>query len=70
MAFLCLTGRSVRHTWVLMGPDSNKCSSQAIKAYISMLAEWSGGGTHFFFSGRGVRRGLPKCGACELTFAS
>ena len=23
-----------------------------------------------FFSGRGVRPGFPKCGACELTFAS
>ena len=23
-----------------------------------------------FFSGRGVRSGFPKCGACELLFAS
>ena len=29
-----------------------------------------GGGALNFFSGRGVRPGLPKCGACELTFAS
>ena len=29
-----------------------------------------GGGTLNFFSGRGVRPGFPKCGACELTFAS
>ena len=30
-----------------------------------------GGGTQlfFFFSGRGVRPGFPKCGACELLFA-
>ena len=25
-----------------------------------------GGGTQLFFSGRGVRPGFPKCGACEL----
>ena len=34
---------------------------------------WSphpGGGALNFFSGRGVRPGFPKCGACELTFAS
>ena len=29
-----------------------------------------GGGHSIFFSGRGVRPGFPKCGACELTFAS
>ena len=30
-----------------------------------------GGGTQlFFFSGRGVRPGFPKCGACELILAS
>ena len=29
-----------------------------------------GGGAFNFFSGRGVRPGFPKCGACELTFAS
>ena len=29
-----------------------------------------GGGALNFFSGRGVRPGFPKCGACELTFAS
>ena len=29
-----------------------------------------GGGTQLFFSGRGVRPGFPKCGTCELTFAS
>ena len=28
------------------------------------------GGALNFFSGRGVRPGFPKCGACELTFAS
>ena len=28
------------------------------------------GGALNFFSGRGVRPGSPKCGACELTFAS
>ena len=32
---------------------------------------WSpGGGALNFFSGRGVRPGFPKCGACELAFAS
>ena len=32
----------------------------------------SGGGGRAlnFFAGRGVRPGFPKCGACELTFAS
>ena len=29
-----------RHTWVLIGPDSNKCSSQAIKVYINILTLW------------------------------
>ena len=29
-----------------------------------------GGGALNFFSGRGVQPGFPKCGACELTFAS
>ena len=29
-----------------------------------------GGHSTFFFSGRGVRPGFPKCEACELTFAS
>ena len=28
------------------------------------------GGALNFFSGRGVRPGIPKCGACELLFAS
>ena len=28
------------------------------------------GGALNFFSGRGVQPGFPKCGACELTFAS
>ena len=28
------------------------------------------GDTQLFFSGRGVRPGFPKCGACELIFAS
>ena len=28
------------------------------------------GGHSTFFSGRGVRPGFPKCGACELTFDS
>ena len=28
------------------------------------------GGALNFFSGRGVRPGFLKCGACELTFAS
>ena len=30
----------------------------------------SRGGALNFFSGRGVRPGFSKCGACELTFAS
>ena len=29
-----------------------------------------GGGALNFFSGRGVRPGFLKCGACELIFAS
>ena len=31
---------------------------------------WNPGGALNFFSGRGVRPGFLKCGACELTFAS
>ena len=39
---------------------------------ISNICYWAkrGGGQLNFFSGRGVRPGFPKCGACELTFAS
>ena len=37
-------------------------------AFYSCLSP--GGGHSTFFSGRGVRPGFPKCGACELTFAS
>ena len=37
--------------------------------YIIVLGS-RGGGALNFFSGRGVRPGFPKCGACELTFAS
>ena len=33
-------------------------------------SEPRGGGHSNLFSGRGVRPGFPKCGACELTFAS
>ena len=32
--------------------------------------EKPGGGQLNFFSGRGVRPGFPKCGACELILAS
>ena len=35
-----------------------------------LLGILRGGGALNFFSGRGVRHGYPKCGACELTFAS
>ena len=49
-----------------------------LKLYNSPLYGWNnfqglfspGGGALNFFSGRGVRPGFPKCGACELTFAS
>ena len=40
---------------------------------MSPLKHWwqpGGGGALNFFSGRGVRPGFPKCGACKLTFAS
>ena len=45
------------------------------KSNQSPLSHWintRGGGAlnFFFFSGRGVLPGFPKCGACELTFAS
>ena len=36
----------------------------------SLWLSWPGGGAVNFFSGRGVRPGFPKWGACELTFAS
>ena len=42
----------------------------------SAWSEWTvssgngGGGALNFVSGRGVRPGFPKCGACELMFAS
>ena len=34
------------------------------------MYSYGGGGALNFFSGKGVRPGFPKCGACELTFAS
>ena len=36
----------------------------------SMCRSCAPGGALNFISGRGVRPGFPKCGACELTFAS
>ncbi len=40
--FVCLHAHSMRrHTWVLMGQDSNKTLKPGFKAYISMLALWS-----------------------------
>ena len=36
---------------------------------ILQCLNWTGGALNFF-SGRGVRPGFPKYGACELTFAS
>ena len=36
----------------------------------SVLPRLTSRGALNFFSGRGVRPGFPKCGACELTFAS
>ena len=38
--------------------------------FIRFESLYRGGGALNFFSGRGVRPGFPKCGACELTFAS
>ena len=43
------------------------------KSNQSPLSHWintGGGGHSILFSGRGVLPGFPKCGACELTFAS
>ena len=34
------------------------------------MSKTPGGGELTFFSGRGVRPGFPKCGVCELIFAS
>ena len=34
------------------------------------MCSFTPGGALNLFSGRGVRHGFPKCGACELTFAS
>ena len=41
-----------------------------LKPLISQWSKPGGGGHSNFFSGRGVRPGFPKCGACELAFAS
>ena len=42
MVFVCLHARSVqRHTWFLMGPDSNRMLMPGFRAYINMLALWS-----------------------------
>ena len=40
-----------------------------LKGFIKVLTP-GGGGAFNFFSGRSVRPGFPKCGACKLTFAS
>ena len=42
----------------------------AVRPRFPKYAIRGGGHSTFFFSGRGVRPGFPKCGACELTFAS
>ena len=42
----------------------------AIKVAMILMITDSRGGALNFFPGRGVRPGFPKCGACELTFAS
>ena len=41
-----------------------------IRVIIDSTVLCTRGGALNFFSGRGVRPGFPKCGACELTFAS
>ena len=39
--FVCLTGRSMRrHTWVLMGPDSNKMLKPGLKPLDEQLQGW------------------------------
>ena len=42
--FVCLFTRSLRAAETHLGPDRTRpCSSQALKAYINMLALWSDG---------------------------
>ena len=55
--------------WTL---NSNKCNGTPRRKTLmpSVCNESGGGGGTQLFSGRGVRPRFPKCGACELTFAS
>ena len=48
--------------------DAMTCSH--VNTDLKIDREFPRGGALNFFSGRGVRPGFPKCGACELTFAS
>ena len=43
---------------------------QAQDCFVAWAEFTPGGGALNFSSGRGVRPGFLKCGACELTFAS
>ena len=50
--------------------NSTLAYSRGVGATIHRGTYPGGGGGTQLFSGRGVRPGFPKCGACELTFAS
>ena len=46
------------------------CLTLLPSVLVGLVPSTPGGGALNFFSGRGVRPGFPKCGACELTFTS
>ena len=56
-------------------PDTESPSLAIMGSHICRVlsqthSQHRGGGALNFFSGRGVRPGFPKCGACKLTFVS
>ena len=58
-----------RPKWIDTWPKAALVTNWHSRYPAIMLRALTRGGTHFF-SGRGVRPGFLKCGACELTFAS
>ena len=48
------------------GHSGSRCNAMPFV----LRSVFRGGGGTQLFSGRGVRPGFPKCGACELIFAS
>ena len=64
----------IKYDWIFVN-CYNTCVYSAFDFIFPKQLLWQdillalGGALNFFFSGRGVRPGFSKCGACELIFA-